>query len=172
MQCTDIDTTNPNLLNYYFKYDLTFLGYFIIQCVMNHRNLIGRSLKSNKQSREGIERSKLRLQPQKSKNINTGIANWLDSKEIQDILRSLSLESNEMAKVYIENYSHEEDSQIDASNEGRYVYPTNSYVNTGRDEENKTVKMQKYTSPIWTDQSLPSKRIIFDYSNIYLMSLV
>ena len=138
---------------------------------MFHRNLTGRSLKSRKQIRGGIERSNLHLQSQKPKNLTTGNANLLDSKEIEDILRSLSLESNEMAKVYVENYSHEEDPQIDHSNEGRNVYPTNSYVNAGRDEENKTVKRQKYTSPIWTDQSLPSKRIIFNYSDIYLMTL-
>ena len=135
------------------------------------RNLIGRSLKSRKQSREGIERSNLHLQPQKSKNLNKGNANLLDSKEIEDILRSLSLESNEMAKVYVENYSHEEDSPIDDSNEGRNVYPTNSYVNAGRDKENETVKRQTDTSPVWTDQSVPSKRIIFNYSDIYLISL-
>ena len=61
---------------------------------MIHLNRIGRSLKSRKQGREGIERSKLHLQPQKLKNLNTGNANLLDSKEIEDILRSLSLESN------------------------------------------------------------------------------
>ena len=138
---------------------------------MIHRNLIGRSLKSRKQIRGGIERSNLHLQPQKSKNLNTGNANLLDSKEIEDILRSLSLESNEMAKVYVENYSHEEDSPIDDSKEDRNVYLINSYVNAGRDEENKTVKKQKDTSPIWTDQSLPSKRIILNYSDIYLISI-
>ena len=118
-------------------------------------------MKSRKQIRGGIERSSLHLQSQKSKNLTTGNANLLDSKEIEDILRSLSLESNEMAKVYVENYSHEEDSPIEDSNEGRNVYPTNSYVNATRDKEHKTVKRQKDTSPVWTDQSLPSKRIIF-----------
>ena len=139
---------------------------------MIHRNLIGRSLKNRKQIRGGIERSNLHLQPQKSKNLTPGNANLLDSKEIEDILRSLSLESNEMAKVYVENYSHEEDPQIDHSSEGRNVYPGNSYVNAGRDEDNKIVKKQKDTSLIWTDQSLPSKRIIFDYSDIYLISII
>ena len=109
---------------------------------MINRNLIGRSLKIRKQIRGGIERSNLHSQPQESKNLTTGNANLLDSKEIEDILRSLSLESNEMAKVYVENYSHEEDSPIDDSKEDRNVYLINSYVNAGRDEENKTVKKQ------------------------------
>ena len=128
MQSTDIDTTNPNLLNYYFKYDLTFLGYFIIQCVMNHRNLTGRSLRRRKQNHENIERPILHSEPLKSKHSNTENANLLDTKEIGDILKSLSLESNEIAKVYVENYSTEEDPLIGNSSESRTVYTQNSHT--------------------------------------------
>ena len=154
-----------------FEYEQTFLEYIIIQCVMIHRNLIGRSLKSRIQIRGGIERSNLHSQPQESKNLNTGNSNLLYDKEIEDILRSLSLESNEMAKVYVENYSHEADSPIDDSSESPNVYPKNSYVYAGRDEENETVQKQKDISPIWTYQSLPSKSNIFDYSDIYLTTI-
>ena len=65
-----------------FEYEQTFLEYFIIQCVMIHRNLIGRSLKSRKQSREGIERSNLHLQPQKLKNLTSG--NYQNKKKSDD----------------------------------------------------------------------------------------
>ena len=95
---------------------------------MNHRNLIGRSLRSRKQNHENIERPIVHSEPLKSKHSNTENANLLDTKEIGDILRSLSLESNEIAKVYVENYSTEEDPLIGDSNESRTVYTQNSHT--------------------------------------------
>ena len=79
---------------------MTFLACLMIQYVMNHWNITGRSLRNRKQRSESTERPILHLQQLKSRHSNTGNANILDTKEIDDILRSLSLDSNEMAKVY------------------------------------------------------------------------
>ena len=68
------------------------------------------------------------MQQLKSKHSNTGNTNILDTKEIDDILRSLSLDSNEIAKVYVENYSTEEDPLIDDSNESRTVYTKMAHI--------------------------------------------